>query len=106
MTVSASDAVDLGKSIIAEFHRYFVSDGADNYDHVMAIRRIITAISSHFPDGAAEVERNLFDYGLRLFQEEWLRQAVEDEDDCDKKEELKEATGVFRKIYKTGKDAP
>lgn len=104
MSISADNAIELGKSIVAEFHQYFVSGGIDNYDHVMAIKRIIRATCSHFSNKRMEVEKNLLDYSLDLFKEEWLRLAKEDEDECDKKEELKEASRVFLKIYKTEKD--
>jgi len=40
MSLSANNALELSKSIIAEFHRYFVAGGVDNYDHVMAINQI------------------------------------------------------------------
>ena len=104
MNISANDAIELSKSIIAEFHQYFVAGDVDNYDHVMAIKRIITATCSHFPDESIEVEKNLLDHALDLFREEWLRQAKEDEGEYDRKEELEEASRVFLQIYKTGKD--
>ncbi|MFC1995031.1 hypothetical protein ACFLVK_01330 [Chloroflexota bacterium] len=104
MSISTDNAIELSKSIIAEFHRYFVAEGVDNYDHVMAIKRIITAICSHFPNESIEVEKNLLDYALDLFREEWLRLAKEDEDEYNRKEELEEASRVFLQIYKTEKD--
>lgn len=104
MNISVDNAIELSKSIIAEFHRYFVERGVENYDHVMAIKTIITATCRHFPDERIEVERNLRDYALGLFREEWLRLAKEDEDEYDEKEELKEASRVFLRIYKTEKD--
>lgn len=104
MSISADNAIELSKSIIAEFHRYFMTGDVDNYDHVMAIKRIITATRSHFPNESREVEKNLLDYALALFVEEWLRLAKEDEDEYDREEELEEASRVFLQIYKTEKD--
>ena len=104
MSISADNAIELSKSIIAEFHRYFVAEGVDNYDYVMAIKRIITATCSHFPNESSEVERNLLDYALDLFGEEWLRLAKEDEGEYDREEELEEANRAFLQIYKTEKD--
>ncbi len=101
MSISANNAIKLSKSIIAEFHQYFVAGSADNYDHVMAIQRIITATCSHFPNESNEVERSLLDYALDLFKEEWLRLAKEVEDEYDRKEKLKEARMAFLQIYKT-----
>jgi hypothetical protein len=69
MSISADNAIELSKSIIAEFHRYFVEGDVDNYDHVMAIKKIITATCSHFPNESIEIERNLLDYALDLFGE-------------------------------------
>mgnify|MGYP001074190428 CR=1 FL=1 len=94
-SICADNAIELSKSIIAEFHQYLVAGGVDNYDHVMAIKRIITATCSHFPDESIEVEGNLLDYALDLFGEEWLRLVNEDEDEYDRKEELEEASRVF-----------
>lgn len=104
ISISADNAIELSKSIIAEFHRYFVAEGIDNYDHVMAIKRIITATCSHFPNESIEVEKNLLDHALDLFREEWIRLAKEDEEEYDRKEELEEASRVFLQIYKTEKD--
>ena len=83
MSISADNAIELSKSIIAEFHRYFVAGRADNYDHVMAIKRIITATCSHFPNESREIQKNLLDYARDLFGEEWLRQAKEDDSKYD-----------------------
>ena len=94
----------LSKSIIAKFHLYFVAEGIDNYDHVMAIKIIITSKCSHFSNESIEVEKNLLDHALDLFREEWLRLAKEDEDEYDRKEELEEASRVFLQIYKTEKE--
>ncbi len=105
MSISAANAIELSKSIIAAFHRYFIIAGdTDNYDHVMAIKRIITATCSHFPNESNEVEKNLLDYALDLFEGEWLRLAKEDEDEYDREEELEEARRVFLQIYKTEKE--
>ena len=104
MSMSAAGGIELSKSIIAEFHQYFVAGGADNYDHVMALKRIITATCSHFPNESNKVEKNLLDCALGLFEEEWLRLAKEDEDEYDREEELEEASRVFLQIYKTEKD--
>ena len=104
MSLSTDDAVELSKSIIAEFHRYFMTGDVDNYDHVMAIKRIITATCSHFPKERNKVKKNLLDYALGLFKEEWIRLAKEDEDEYDKEEEQQEASRVFLQIYKTEKD--
>ena len=100
MSISADNAIELSKSIIAEFHQYFVAGGADNYDHVMAIQRIITATCSHFPNESNEVEKSLLDCALDLFKEEWLRLAKEDEDEYDREEKLEEARRVFLQTYK------
>jgi len=105
MSISADNAIELSKSIIAEFHRYFVAGDVDNYNHAMAIKRIITATCSHFPNESIEVERNLLDYALDLFGEEWLRLVKKDEDKYDRKEEIEESRKVFLQIYKTEKDA-
>ena len=104
MSISVDNAIELSKSIIAEFHRHFVAEGVDNCDHVMAIKRIITATCSHFPNESSEVERNLLDYALDLFGEEWIRLVKEDEDEYDREEEVEEASRVFLQIYKTEKD--
>ena len=104
MSISVNNAIELSKSIIAEFHRYFIAEGVDNYDHVMTIKRIITATCSHFLNESSEVEKNLLDYALDLFGEEWLRLAKEEEDEYDREEELEEASRVFFQIYKTEKD--
>ena len=61
MSISADNAIALGKSIVAEFHQYFIAGGIDNYDHVMAIKRIIRATCSHFTNERMEVEKNLLD---------------------------------------------
>ena len=61
----------------------------------MAIKRIITATCSHFPNESSEVERNLLDYALDLFGEEWLRLAKEGEGEYDREEELEEANRAF-----------
>lgn len=103
MSISADNAIELSKSIIVEFHRYFVAEGIDNYDHVMAVKNIIRATCSHFPNQRTEVEKKLLDHALDLFRKEWLRGAKEDEDEYDERQELKEASKVFLKIYKTEK---
>lgn len=104
VNISAADAIELSKSIIATFHRHFLAGGTDNYDHIMAIKRIITTTCSHFPSESNEVGKNLVDYALDLFVEEWLRQAKEEDDEYDTEEELKEARRVFLRIYKTEKN--
>lgn len=104
MSISADNAIELGKSIITEFHQYFVSAGIDSFDHIMAIKRIIRATCSHFLNDKKEVEKILLDYALDLFKKECLRLAEEDEDKCDRKEEMKEASRIFLKIYNTEKD--
>ena len=77
---------------------------AGNYDHVMAVKRIITAVCSHFPNQKNQVEKSLLDYAVGLFQKEWLKQAKEEGGEYDREEELEEAKRVFLKIYKTEKD--
>jgi hypothetical protein len=105
INMSVVNAVDLSKSIIHEFHKHFLTGDADNYEHVMAVKRIITATRRHFPNESNEIEKVLLDYALGLFEEEWLSLAEEEEDDeCDTEEELEEARRVFLGIYKTEKD--
>lgn len=43
------------------------------------------------------------DCALDLFRKEWLRGAREDEDEYDEKKELREASRVFLRVYKTEK---
>ena len=104
MSISAADGIDLSKSIIDAFDRYFRAGNAGNYDHVMAVKRIITAVCSHFPNQKNQVEKSLLDYAVGLFQKEWLKQAKEEGDEYDREEELEEGKRVFLKIYKTEKD--
>lgn len=104
MGMSSADGIELSKSIINAFHRYFRAGDTDNYDHVMAIKRIITATSGHFPNQKNEIEKHLLGYALDIFQREWLRQAKEEGDEYDTQEELDEARRVFLQIYKTEKD--
>jgi hypothetical protein len=106
MSLSADDAVELSRSIIAEFHRYSVTGHVDNSVHVMTIKSIITATCRHFPRENRQIEKSLRDYALNLFEEEWLRQAKEEEEEeYDREEEQKEASRVFLKYYRTEKDA-
>ncbi len=104
MSLSANNALELSKSIIAEFHRHFTQEGVDNHDHVMAIKRIITATCSHFPNESRTIEKKLLEYAFELFAEEWLRLAKEDEDEYDRQEELEEARRVFFRTYKAEED--
>ena len=94
----------LSRSIIAEFHKHFIAEGTDNYEHVMAIKRIITATCRCCPNESSEVKKELLDYALGLFEEEWLRQAQEGGDRYDRGEEVKEARKIFLQIYETEKD--
>jgi hypothetical protein len=104
VSMPVANAVALSKSIIAEFHKHFLAGGTDNYEHVMAIKRIITATCRYCPNASNEVKRELLDYALALFEEEWLRQAKEEGDRYDRGEEVKEARKIFLQIYKTEKD--
>jgi hypothetical protein len=99
MTISANDAIELSKSIIAEFHRCFTLGGADYCDHVMAIKRVITAACRHFPDESNEVEKSLLDYTLDFFEEEWLRLVKEGGEEYDSENKLEEARRVFLRIF-------
>ncbi|MCL0056109.1 hypothetical protein M1N81_00825 [Dehalococcoidia bacterium] len=104
MSISADNAMELSKSIIAEFHRYFIAAGVGNHDHIMAIKKIITATCSHFPNESSDVEKGLLDNALDLFSGYWLELAKEDDDECDMEEEREEASRVFLHIYRTEKD--
>ena len=95
--------VEVSKSIITEFHRYFADEGVDNFEHVLAVKRIVKATCHHFPNKTSEIEKELLDHACDLFLQEWLKLAAEDEEDYDREEELEEARRVFFQIYQTGK---
>jgi len=103
VTISSDAALKLSKSIIEEFHRYFIEEGVDNYDHVIAVKRIITATCRHFADESSEIEKELLDFAFDLFLQEWLRLAGEEEEEYDREEEVEEAKRVFFRTYKPEK---
>ena len=103
MTMASDTAVEVSKSIITEFHRYFAENAVDNFEHVLAIKRIVKATCRHFPAKTSEIEKELLDYAFDLFLEEWLRLAEEDEEEYDREEEVEKARRVFFRIYETEK---
>lgn len=97
--MESDTALEVSKSIITEFYRYFASEEVDNLEHILAIKRIVKATCCHFSDKASEIEKELLDHAFDLFLQEWFRLTEEDEENHDRKEELEEAKRVFFQTY-------
>jgi|GEM_PF-1567556 len=94
-----NDFLALPKAIIDEFYKYFQQASIDNYDHIMALKQVISAVCKFYPDKSAQAKNELFEYAFDLFWDEWKNNLEEDEEEYDLKKEYKTARRIFKQTY-------
>ena len=91
--------ITLPKAIIDEFHQYFEQKGVDNFDHIMALKRIINGVCKFYPEKAEQTKNELFEYSFDLFWNTWMASAEEEEEEFDLKKEYETARRIFVQTY-------
>jgi hypothetical protein len=98
----------IGRIMIAKEHDYFIDEGQDNLDHILALKRIISGITDFLKSEGihqnefAALTLRLMNYAKELFVDEWVVCSYDEEKETDGDiEELKtEAARTFDYMYK------
>lgn len=93
---------EFGIVLVEKQHNFFLDESIDNSEHVPAIKRIADCAYEYLKckgedvHSAEEVEKELIDYGEKLFIEAWMT-SEEGEDPSDEEDRL-EAIETFEAL--------
>ena len=95
--------VKIGKTIIQKFSDYADENPLDDECEYFPVLKIIIDGVVECCDGSSQnresIKKDLIDFARKCYVEEWLRNAIEDQNELDIVEETNEAIETFNDLF-------